>query len=216
MKLLTANIIRALPPLRSTEHIPFADKTVICKFYLPGGRSWHVFEGEVDAKKSYTFFGMMMNGKEILMGHFYLSDLIALIETGHNVQLDESVFKVRCADVLKWKPVWTLCTRFSNEKIIRALPPIGSTQNIPLKDKTIICKFYVAGRWSWYVFEGEFNPQLGYQFFGMIQGDYEEVRYFAFSDLLEVDKAGHSVLIDYFPEFNVHYSDICNAREKTT
>lgn len=221
MKLLTENIIQALPLIHSTEHIPFENKTVICKFYLPGGWNWYVFEGEVDDKKSYKFFGMMIHGKEIIMGYFYLSDLIVLIKTGHNVQLDESVFKVRCADVLSGKLVWALCTRF-NEKIIRALPPIGSTQHISLEDKTIICRFYVSGGCSWYVFEGEFNAETGYQFFGMIdRNDEKELGYFYLSDLIEAElieaeKTGYPVLIEYFSAFNVVYSDIFDTCEKTT
>ena len=66
MKLLTKQIISALPPLYSTDNIPLKDKLVICKFFTPDANwTWFVFEGntvdEADygTKDDYEFFGMV-------------------------------------------------------------------------------------------------------------------------------------------------------------
>ncbi len=217
MKLLTQAIIRALPPIYSTEHTPLKDKMIICKFYIPGGWSWYVFEGEVDTQKTYRFFGIMVHENkavnETMMGYFYLSDLAALIETGYSVQLDESIFKVPYADILKEvsAKTWPFCKRFLIEKLVRALPPIGSTEHIPLKDRIIIFRFYIPYGPSWYIFEGEFNAENGYRFFGIIDGGEKEWGYFYLSELLEVDNAEDTILIDYSPTFNMRYSDIFGA-----
>lgn len=217
MQLLTDNILRVLPPLGSTQTIPIKDKIVICQFYLPDGRAWYVFEGQVDAKKQYRFFGMIVHENKIFLGYFYLDDLFKCIEPGCDLGLHEPLDHIKGADILSqsFAHASPFCKRFFVEEIIRALPPIYSTDHISLEDQTIICRFYFPNGWNWYVFEGELDHHLDYRFFGMIIGAEKEFGYFHFSELLELENGGHSILVDYSPTFNVRYSDIFKSKEKT-
>jgi hypothetical protein len=220
MNLLTANIIQALPPIESTRHIPREDKTIICKFYISGGWSWYVFEGEVDTQKGYKFFGMMVykeeNFNHTCMGYFYLSDLLVLNEQDHNVQLDESVFKASYDDVLREVVAIThpFYRHFLIEKIFRALPPIRSTEHIPLEERILICGFHMLSGLNWYVFEGEFTVEHGYRFFGIIDIEEREWGYFHLSELLEIHSADDPISVSYSPAFNVRYSDVFGVREE--
>lgn len=219
MKLLNEAIINALPPLRSTEQIPLTNKTIICKFYVPGKLSWYVFEGEADAQKNYKFFGLMVDEEETVnracLGYFYLSTLALLSKVDSHVQLDTSVFKACYNDALKKVVDATspLCRYFLNEKIIRALPTIYSTQYIPLEDRMLICGFHCLDGTSWYVFEGELTAG-DYQFFGIVDDVETRCDYFYFSELVEIDTAYCSIRVSYSPAFNVRYADIFACPKK--
>lgn len=93
MKLLTEDIIKALPSLYATDNIPLEDKMVICKFFLPGTYwRWFVFEGQAE-EDDFCFFGMVY-GHEKEMGYFYLSELRNLRDSvGIAVERDLHVYK---------------------------------------------------------------------------------------------------------------------------
>ena len=72
MKLLTAELRRTLPPLRSQEKAE--SPTVFCKFFCPWNNwTWYATEGESEAG-DYIFFGYTV-GHEGEWGNFLLSEM---------------------------------------------------------------------------------------------------------------------------------------------
>jgi len=72
MKLLTAEIERALPKLYSQENNP--DPTVVVKFFCPwSGWTWYATEGEKRGG-DWLFFGLV-KGFETELGYFSLKEL---------------------------------------------------------------------------------------------------------------------------------------------
>jgi hypothetical protein len=72
------------------------------------------------------------------------------------------------------------------KEIKKALPPLYTTENIPLQNKIIICKFFTPdANWTWYVFEGSPESNGDFTFFGIIFGDYPELGYFNYYELLK-------------------------------
>ena len=109
MKLLTQQIIKALPPIHSTDDDkPLKDKLVICKFFTPDANwTWFIFEGEpVDeadygTKNDFEFFGMV-HGLEKEQGYFLLSQIKEIRgKLGLPVERDLSVFKQPYGDLVK-------------------------------------------------------------------------------------------------------------------
>ncbi len=105
---LSDQLVKALPPLYSTDNVPLEDQLVICKFHMPTESIdwvWYVFEGSrlddyergTDGcliKNDYQFFGMV-HGFENEMGYFLLSELLDLRDTQSSkllVQLDPAIF----------------------------------------------------------------------------------------------------------------------------
>ena len=59
MKLLTPEIIKALPELYSTEDIPCDDKTIVVKFFNPmGSQTWQIAEGTEQEDGDWLLFGL--------------------------------------------------------------------------------------------------------------------------------------------------------------
>ncbi len=73
MNLLTAEIRRALPPLRSTETLGM-DAPIIVKFFTPSS-NWTWYATEFDGED--LFFGLV-HGFEKELGYFSLSELESL------------------------------------------------------------------------------------------------------------------------------------------
>ena len=94
MKLLTQEIIKALPTIYSTDSVPLHEKIVICKFFTPDSAwTWFVFEGQPDGD-DFLFFGMV-HGHVEEMGYFCLSELLEVRgHLGLPIERDASVFKV--------------------------------------------------------------------------------------------------------------------------
>lgn len=67
-------------------------------------------------------------------------------------------------------------------KTRKALPPMNSTEETPVDQKTIVAKFFGPGRWTWYAaeFDGEDT------FFGFVKSglgeDCDEWGYFSLSE----------------------------------
>ena len=74
MKLLTKDIERTLPALRSYESFPAYEVPIAVKFFAPfGSYTWYVIEGEKQGD-DYLFFGLV-DGHEKELGYFTLSQL---------------------------------------------------------------------------------------------------------------------------------------------
>ena len=87
-----------------------------------------------------------------------------------------------------------------NDQLASALPPLYATDNVPLTNKLVVCKFYMSTEsndWVWYVFEGsrlnDYERETDgclikndYKFFGMVHGFENEMGYFLLSELLDV------------------------------
>ncbi len=96
MMLLTQKIKAALPKLYATEHLPLAERIVICKFFSPYSNwTWYVFEGEwYPEDKDFLFFGFVQ-GFENELGYFALSELkSAHSPSALTIERDRSIFKV--------------------------------------------------------------------------------------------------------------------------
>lgn len=78
------------------------------------------------------------------------------------------------------------------KKIIKALPSLYSTDNVPLEEKVVICKFFTPdNHWTWLVLEGQPNDEDDgksgdYLFFGMVHGFEKELGYFSLSELQQI------------------------------
>ena len=95
MKLLTKEIIKALPPLHSTDNVPLENKMVICKFFAPWTNwTWFVFEAEKQEDEDYLFFGMV-HGFTKESGYFHFSELASLQGPfGLTIERDRFLFKL--------------------------------------------------------------------------------------------------------------------------
>ena len=72
MKLMTKEILKALPPLYGTEDVPAMDKVIVVKYFDPTGSwTWYGVEYVPDTK---TFFGLV-DGLEKEWGYFSLTEL---------------------------------------------------------------------------------------------------------------------------------------------
>lgn len=75
-------------------------------------------------------------------------------------------------------------------EITDRLPRLYATENVPLEDKTVICKFFdPTGRATWYVFEGD-REDGDWRFFGFVVSplgeDCDELGYFCLSELASI------------------------------
>lgn len=93
------------------------------------------------------------------------------------------------------------------KKIIQVLPSLYATDNVALREKIVICKFFTPdAQWSWFVFEGEKQSDGNFNFFGMVHSDYcKEMGYFCLSALCKIrGQLGLSIERDRFV-FKVPY-----------
>ena len=100
------------------------------------------------------------------------------------------------------------------KKIEQALlkHPLGSTDNIPLKDKTVIVKFFnVYNGWTWFVFEGTKLDNGDWEFFGRVHGFEKETGYFTLSELMSSKR--FPTERDMYTE-NVPYSNFMDKDEE--
>ena len=97
MKLLTQEIIRKLPPIKSTESVDPADIPIIVKFFTPWSNwSWfvteaelieeeHALDGNDQPTEDYLFFGYV-KGLENELGYFVLSELESVSYHGLKIE----------------------------------------------------------------------------------------------------------------------------------
>ena len=100
MKLLTQEIIKALPPFYTTEKTPLKDRIVICKFFTPDSNwTWYVFEGQTE-EDDFILWGMV-HGHFEEEGYFGLSELQNTRGPwGLPIERDEFVFKIPYGELI--------------------------------------------------------------------------------------------------------------------
>jgi len=70
------------------------------------------------------------------------------------------------------------------KEIEKKMPAIMSTDGTPLAEKTVVAKFFTPdSNWTWFVFEGDKQPDGDWEFFGMVHGFENEMGSFMLSDL---------------------------------
>lgn len=70
--------------------------------------------------------------------------------------------------------------------IKKALPRLYATDGMPLQDRIVVCKFFMAdSSWIWYVLEGQ-AENGDFTFFGIVYGDFTEMGYFTLSELQKI------------------------------
>ena len=75
------------------------------------------------------------------------------------------------------------------QEIKRKLPKIYATEQIPLPEKTIICKFFnPCGIGTWYCIEGQ-QEEDDFIFFGLVDLHEKEFGYFSLRELEEINLA---------------------------
>lgn len=69
------------------------------------------------------------------------------------------------------------------QEIINKIPKLYSTENIPLSEKEVVCKFFnPIGAGTWYVIEGQ-EEDGDFIFFGLVDQDEKEFGYFSLREL---------------------------------
>lgn len=105
------------------------------------------------------------------------------------------------------------------QSIQLALPRIYRTDEIPLNDKIVICKFFTPWSfWTWFVFEGESENDLfgytdsdDYIFYGMVHGFEKEMGYFRLAELESIRGPGGSMIEKDQSIFKVRYADCAHS-----
>lgn len=76
--------------------------------------------------------------------------------------------------------------RLLTKAIARTLPPLYSTESVPLVEKIVRCKFFnPCGTGTWYVIEGE-EKERDWLFFGLVKLHCQEWGLFRLSELASV------------------------------
>ena len=79
------------------------------------------------------------------------------------------------------------------KEIIKRLPKLYSTENVPRPEKICVCKFFTPWTyWTWYVVEGSRQEDGDWLFFGLVEGDETEWGYFLLSGLESI--RGHLLI----------------------
>ena len=70
------------------------------------------------------------------------------------------------------------------EELKKKIPPLYSTEEVPMEDKVIVCKFFTPySNWTWLVSEGSEQEDGDYLFFGLVIGFEKEWGYFTLKEL---------------------------------
>ena len=74
--------------------------------------------------------------------------------------------------------------KLMTKSILRSLPPLYGTENVPTEDKVIRVKYFdPCGSWTWYGVE--YDPETK-EFFGLVDGFEKEWGYFSLTELEEI------------------------------
>ena len=101
MQLMTKEIERKLPPLRSTENLKPEQVDVVVKFFPPWGKmSWYATEGEKQSNGDWLFYGWV-DGDYPELGQWLLSELEQVVgPMGLKIERDRG-FKAKLSDVMR-------------------------------------------------------------------------------------------------------------------
>jgi Protein of unknown function (DUF2958) len=83
-----------------------------------------------------------------------------------------------------------MAMKLVTKEILKKLPPLGSTADIPTEDKKVIARFFTPwAHYSWSVVEGEVQPDGDILFFGYVSGNCDEYELgdFYLSQLAEIN-----------------------------
>ena len=79
MKLLTKEVCKRLPALRSTEDVPLDDKIAVVKFFFPWGRAtFYATEGDPNTGEFFGYVVSPLGPDCDEWGYFYLPELIEI------------------------------------------------------------------------------------------------------------------------------------------
>lgn len=78
--------------------------------------------------------------------------------------------------------------KLMTKEIEKKLPKLYSQDGKDRKEVKIIVKFFCPwNHWTWFVTEGEFDPELDtWVFFGYVKGDFNEFGNFALKELEQI------------------------------
>lgn len=77
------------------------------------------------------------------------------------------------------------------EDIKKLIPPLYSTEEVPLNEKVAVVKFFDPyGYWRWYVIEGQEQEDGDWLFFGLVDGIEREYGYFTLRELESIEFMG--------------------------
>lgn len=72
------------------------------------------------------------------------------------------------------------------KEVTNKLPKLYSTENVPLSEKEVVCKFFnPCGAGTWYVIEGQ-EEDGDFIFFGLVDLHEKEFGYFSLNELLAI------------------------------
>ena len=100
MQLMTKEIERKLPSLRSTENLKPEQVDVVVKFFTPWTKwSWYATEGEKQTDGDWRFFGWV-DGDYPELGQWLLSELKEVVGPfGLKIERDRG-FKAKLSDLI--------------------------------------------------------------------------------------------------------------------
>mgnify|MGYP000985369352 CR=1 FL=1 len=85
------------------------------------------------------------------------------------------------------------------DELRQQIPKLYSQEKKELKETFVYCKFFFpAGNWTWFVTEGEAQPNGDFIFFGYVIGLEREWGYFSLKELAEINIEGFKVERDLF------------------
>ena len=83
------------------------------------------------------------------------------------------------------------------KEIERKLPKLHSQEEVS-NPKIIVKFFHPMSSWTWYVVEGEVDPDGDLLFFGLVDGFEKELGYFSLKELKEIRIRGIGIERDKF------------------
>ena len=87
-----------------------------------------------------------------------------------------------------------MAMKLVTKEILKKLPPLGSTDDIPTEQKKVIARFFTPwADYSWSVVEGEVQPDGDLLFFGYTSGICRECGDFCLSQIAEIKVRGMHV-----------------------
>jgi len=92
------------------------------------------------------------------------------------------------------------------KEIEKRLPRLHSQEEVP-NPKIIVKFFHPLSSWTWYVVEGEIDPDGDILFFGLVDGFEKELGYFALKQLEEIKVKGLGIERDKFFGYNHKLSE---------
>lgn len=85
------------------------------------------------------------------------------------------------------------------DELRQQIPKLYSQEEQEPQGKQVYCKFFFpAGNWTWFVTEGEAQPNGDFIFFGYVIGLEREWGYFSLKELEEINISGFRVERDLY------------------